>query len=94
MFQVFKGFVYTNDCNKIKEKIMLYPTRVVINTEGKAVPPERAEEMGITWDVIYIRNDGWSLGASEDLAGVAYSLWAKEWVAVIKDKRIQPVHHT
>jgi hypothetical protein len=73
---------------------MLYPTRVVINTEGEAVPPERAEETGIIWDVIYIRNDGWSLGASKELSTVAYNLWPKEWVAVIKDRRIQPVHHT
>lgn len=68
--------------------LTIRPTRVLINAKGEGVPPERAVERGITWDVIYIRYDGWSLGASDDLATVAHSLWKKEWVAVIKNGRI------
>jgi hypothetical protein len=68
--------------------LTIKPTRVLINTEGEAIPAARAEAQGITWDIIFIRNDGWSLGASEALAQVAHSLWADEWVAIIKDGMI------
>jgi len=65
--------------------LSLRPDRILISLEGDAVPPERAVEHGIPWDVIFIRNDGWSLGASNGLAMAAEALWPEEWVAVIKD---------
>lgn len=57
--------------------------RVLVDPGGTAVSPERAEaEHGITQDkvaVIFIRDDGWSLGATHELADDAYRLWKDEW---------------
>ncbi len=56
------------------------PNRVVINKEGEAVPYETAFlEWAISPDIIFIRNDGWTLGAPLYLAQVAYELWADQW---------------
>lgn len=35
-------------------------------------------------DVIYIRNDGWSLGASMHLRAEAESLWSDRWIGVVE----------
>ncbi len=67
----------------------LKPTRVLLNVEGEAVSADRALERGVGWDIILIRNDGWSLGASCALAPVADSLWSADWVAVIENDRIR-----
>jgi hypothetical protein len=39
--------------------------------------------MGILSDVIFIRDDGWSLGAPTDLIQVAHDLWPEQWAAVV-----------
>ena len=65
--------------------LSLRPDRILVSLEGDAVPPERAVERGIPWDVIFIRDDGWSLGASNNLVLAAEALWSDKWVAVIKD---------
>lgn len=52
------------------------PTRVVINSDGEALPPGRAKrEQGIEPDMIFVRYDGWSLGAPMSLRHVAESKW-------------------
>ncbi len=59
--------------NQIRER---GPDRIVINDQGEAAPP------GCTCikpDVVFIRDDGWSLGAPAALESVASGLW--EWVA-------------
>lgn len=56
------------------------PTRVVINVHGEAVPPGRTS---ISPDIIYIRNDGWTLGAPREFDGIARKMWADMWVAVM-----------
>ena len=58
--------------------------RVLIDKEGTAVPPKRAKELGVSPDVIFIRDDGWTLGAPKHLKDVAHSLWSDKWVGVIK----------
>lgn len=60
------------------------PSRVIINEDGEAVPMKRARELGATIDIIYIRNDGWSFGASNALKDVAYKMWEGSWVAYWK----------
>lgn len=60
------------------------PNRVVINSYGEAVAPNRAAAKGITPDVIYVRNDGWSLGAPSQYESVACATWADCWVGVIR----------
>ena len=61
------------------------PFRVMID-EHEAVPSARAErEHGIRPDVVFIRDDGWSLGAPAHLESAARALWEGSWVAVVRD---------
>jgi hypothetical protein len=60
------------------------PRRVIINAGGSAVGPERAwRENRVKPDVIFVRDDGWSLGAPERFREVAFRLWQSSWVAFI-----------
>lgn len=61
------------------------PTRVVINSHGEATTPFIAKEKGITPTVVFIRNDGWSLGAPAHFEGVAEDMWSDEWIAVMRE---------
>lgn len=55
------------------------PTRVVINGDGHA----DASTVGQACDIVFVRNDGWSLGASVALADTAFDLWVGEYVGFI-----------
>ena len=60
------------------------PTRVVINEYGDGVPSQRAREVhNILPTTIFIRHDGWSLGASEPFERIAYEIWKNEWTHVL-----------
>jgi len=70
------------------------PDRVVVDPSGEAVPSRRArEEYGVQPDVIFIRDDHWTLGAPESLEDVARDMWAGEWAGLIRRPSftIQPV---
>lgn len=70
---------------KAKEILTRGPTRVVVSADGEAVPSARArQEFGVTPDVIFIRKDGWSLGAPMSLALVAERMWEDEWLGVLR----------
>ena len=73
------------DLNEMAKRVKAQgPTRVVVSPEGEAVPPGRArDEFGATPEVIFIRKDGWSLGAPKSLARVAEGMWADEWLGVM-----------
>lgn len=58
------------------------PTRVLINREGEAVAPRRAAD--IKPDVIFVRDDGWSLGTISAWEDVAENLWKDQWQYVIR----------
>lgn len=60
------------------------PNRVVISARGEATTPGRAQQLHIDSDVIFIRKDGWSLGAPQALAAVAEALWADEWFWILR----------
>lgn len=70
------------DIESIKSNLSLHgPTRVVINAEGETKPPDRAcKEDGVLPLLVFIRNDGWTLGASYEHLEVARKMWADEWV--------------
>lgn len=53
------------------------PTRIVINEEGEAKHPSRTD---VRCSIVFVRNDGWSLGAPYPFAKVAYDMWPKEWI--------------
>ncbi len=58
------------------------PSRVVINAEGEATTPRRAkEDHGIEPSIIYIREDGWTLGTVLQFDTVTQNMWRDEWVA-------------
>lgn len=68
------------------------PARVVVNTNGEAVSCRRArEEHHLTPDVVFIRKDGWTLGAPNALAAVAEKLWRGEWLGVLVRPASEPV---
>lgn len=58
-------------------------TRTVINDEGEAIRPFRAREMGLGPEVVFVRKDGWMLGATHVLSDVAYNMWKDEWIAKV-----------
>jgi len=65
--------------------IQVFPTpdRVVVDEHGQAAPPQHAQAAGVYMGAIFIRKDGWSLGAHPSLMDVAESLWPDEWLVVI-----------
>lgn len=60
------------------------PTRVVIQRDGYAVNYRRAQGQGVNVDVVFVRNDGWTLGAPTEYEQVAYKLWPTEWVGYMR----------
>lgn len=57
------------------------PCRVVIDKEGAAVTPFLAESRhGVSPDIMFIRDDGWTLGAPLTLESVAFGLWSDKWI--------------
>jgi len=57
---------------KLDDVVRLGPTRVVINEQGEATTYVRAlTEYNVNYDVVFIRDDGWTLGAPSHLEAVA-----------------------
>ena len=57
------------------------PDRVLVDAEGLAMNATRAmAEHNVTAQFIFIRGDGWTLGAPRHLAATAYALWVDKWV--------------
>lgn len=73
------------DIEKIKERIKKRgPDRVVVDAGGTAVTPNRAlMEYGLVPDMVFIRSDGWSLGAPSQFRQVAFKMWDDEWVSFL-----------
>lgn len=62
------------------ENLLIKPTRVIVDDGGLGTTPEIAEsQYGITPDIVFIRNDGWSLGAPFGFEGIAYRMWSDSW---------------
>lgn len=61
------------------------PTRVVVDESGVATTPGSAfRNHKIEPDVIFIRDDGWSLGAPEKFQDVAERMWEDKWVVFMR----------
>lgn len=77
----------------IKQKLQRSgPDRVVINREGEAVPPFRARrDYNIHPDIIFARDDGWTLAAPDSLKDVAEAMWKKEWIGVFLRGSWKPI---
>lgn len=60
------------------------PIRVVINKNGNAVSAGRAKALaGIKAEITFVRNDGWTLGATRAMSKVAHDMWPEAWVGFI-----------
>jgi hypothetical protein len=60
------------------------PTRIIDPTNiPYGLTPAEAKKRGITWDIIYIRNDGWSIGCQMKDAKATVKLWYEDWIAVV-----------
>ena len=51
----------------------------VLVEDDVAIPPQEAARRGIFADVLFIRDDGWVLGAPLRLAEHAERMWRREW---------------
>lgn len=71
------------------------PHSVLLNKDGETQMTVLALQKNpdLWWDVIYIRNDGWSLGCDFYLAPYAENLHRCDWVAWIRrgDKAPRPL---
>ena len=56
------------------------PDRVLVDAEGEAISMRRALEMGRVPRVVFMRGDGWTLGAPPGLEEAAHALWTEDWV--------------
>ncbi len=63
--------------------------------DGLAVSSKRGREYyDIEPDIIFIRKDGWSLGAPAQWANAAEATWADEWVAVLLKPSTEPIDYS
>jgi len=73
------------DLKQVLEEIKSRGPNMVMIDEFEATSPRRAREMyEIGPTIIFVRNDGWSLGASFKFEKAAYRMWKKEWVAFMR----------
>ena len=67
------------------EKIKRVGPRRVLIREGIADSAGNAlRDYGYVPAMVFLRDDGWSLGAPEHLIESARSLWPNDWVAVFR----------
>lgn len=70
--------------NHIKNQVLASgPTRVLVDSDGTSVSLKDAERQNIKPDLIYIRDDAWSLGVPKKLEAQAKLLWFGHWVAKV-----------
>jgi len=59
------------------------PKRVIINEEGEATDYRRATQIHkVGCDVVFIRNDWWTLGTPMNFMKTAYDTWSDQWTHV------------
>lgn len=66
------------------------PNRVLVEPD-LAVATYRAPFIP---DIIFIRDDGWSLGAPSHLASFAEAMWKDEWIGVLTRPRTVATPYT
>jgi hypothetical protein len=89
------ALIYSTDLEAVAEAVLVRgPTRVLVSQSGDALPPRRAKiDHGISWDIVFIRDDGWSLGAPSALEAIAYSIWPDKWIGFVRrgDNRVRSI---
>ena len=64
---------------------MIEINRVITDDEGTGQAPRRAAEKGISPEVVFLRKDGWTLGAPRQYESIAYDMWSDEWTHFSRD---------
>lgn len=75
------------------EKVLKRLDRVMIS-EHEAISPVRASrDHGIRPSIIFVRKDGWSLGAHSTFTLAAYKIWENDWEYWCKppNMRLRPI---
>jgi hypothetical protein len=56
-------------------------------------PDHAREQYNLNPEVIFIRNDGWTLGAPRGLEWIAFQQWAGEWIGFLRkpDREAHPM---
>ena len=68
------------------EIVNLTLNRVVVNEFGESKSPvAAAQQDGISPDIVFVRDDGWCLGAPKRFAAVAFGMWRREWTHFARD---------
>ena len=68
------------------------PNRIIVDVEGLGVPTDRAiKEYNEFPDIIFIRDDGWTLGAPARFERVAYEMWKDSWTHFIRRPNVTPI---
>jgi hypothetical protein len=66
---------------------MIHIDRVIVSPQGDATTPEKAQtDYNVVPDVVFVRDDGWTLGAPKKWEKVAYDLWKDYWIKRIPVK--------
>lgn len=61
------------------------PVRVLVDDQETCVPPRIAmRDHKVQVDIIFVRQDNWSLGAPKVLTLDAYDLWRYDWIGFIE----------
>ena len=72
------------------------PSHILLDKAGtvEMTVVAKAGNPDLQWDLIYIRNDGWSLGCDFYLAQYAEALHRADWIGVARrgDKKPRPMN--
>lgn len=66
------------------------PTRVMVSDDTAMPAPAARRQFNITPDVIFIRKDGWSLGAPQHLEAQARKQWPDQWLGLLRRGSTKP----
>lgn len=66
------------------------PDRIMLASDY-AVSPNNAVASGYSpiWDIVFVRNDGWTLAAPKHLERVAHQTWPDCWIAVLSREELK-----
>ena len=66
------------------------PTRVIVEASGLAVPPKQARDVfQVSSEIIFIRDDGWMLGAPRESESIAFNMWEGSWTHFLRRPHTQ-----
>ncbi len=66
------------------------PTRVIVEADGSATTPRRAAHIfQVISNIIFIRDDGWTLGAPKEFESIAYGIWKDSWTHFVRKGHTQ-----